>query len=149
MDVEHCGAPDKAEDWLLVEAVLNQIDYPGLTAILASYHDGRSGKPTNPCVGFRRQANCVVTGKPIYVQAFANVTYCETEEQIVGACWRCIQEMELHEAAEQFKYKGEKIYDPHAPRPMNLTYSPLTHYKKLEIPDLSIPASFIEPVREK
>jgi len=36
-----------------------------------------------------------------------------TPTEIVQTCWLAVQRAELHEAAEQFKYKGRDIFNTH------------------------------------
>lgn len=41
------------------------------------------------------------------------LSYWMTPTEVVQTCWAAIQRAVLHEASEQFKYKGQDIYNTH------------------------------------
>lgn len=55
------------------------------------------------------------TGKPIELTFSQGILIhpSMTEQDILGMIFRCIQAAEMHEAAEQFRFKGVMIYNPH------------------------------------
>lgn len=41
------------------------------------------------------------------------LSYYMTDDEVVGTAWKAIEAAVLHEAREQFKWKGEPIFRPH------------------------------------
>lgn len=66
----------------------------------------------------RYKVICSRTGKDIIQSFYQGFTvydfrYCETPEQYLEQLHAFIQKIERHEVSENFKYKGEMIFDPH------------------------------------
>lgn len=159
----------------LLVSVVEGIEYPGLTALtnalyakpdgLGIYYpkgknphnakawerkEGPEPRVVRPSLTFMKGVICTGTGKEICLNIPVDLCAWDNERVLLEQCMHAIASFEVHEAHEQFKYKGLRIFDPHAVSGLGpLTYSALTHYRKLGVPDMTIPIKYGQLFRRR
>ena len=63
-----------------------------------------------------KDISCRRTGNPMFIVVRRRLLQAESEDEALRYIYWCVQEAVLHEVAETFKYKRERIFDPHEGR---------------------------------